>query len=117
LVYECVRRGDWRRTGFVSKSDIGIPIMGPILFILAFLIVFTIIGLLINLRWVQALEHLQDNIEKTTSLLGIKANFVVPASGIRTKWVFVSFYVIMLIGLIIGLIGLLVFGKITAVGC
>ncbi len=72
---------------------------------LSFLIFLTFVGLLLNLRWIQAFEHHRRMTKETASKLGITAEVDVPARHIwrilRTRFLFPSFYFIILVGLII----------------
>ena len=72
---------------------------------LYFLMVFTLIGFLLNCRWKHAFEHHQKCIKDTASRLGITADIDIPANHIwkviKTRYLFLSFYAIVFVGLII----------------
>jgi len=61
---------------------------------LVFVLVLTVVGLLINIRWSQAYEHHRKEIKNTAKQLGICANVVVPWKFrfLRTGYLFPTFY-------------------------
>jgi len=75
---------------------------------LIFLIFLTAVGLLLNIRWMQAFEHHRRLVKETASKIGVTAEVDVPAKHIwkilRTRYLFPSFYCIILIGLIVLLV-------------
>jgi hypothetical protein len=69
-----------------------------------FLIAFTVIGLLLNIRWKQAFNHHRDKVKATVRKLGIRGIVWVPPAKCKilsTGYFFIYFYAIILIGLII----------------
>ncbi len=88
---------------FILRSDGSLDGTGRI-WILFFLMVFTLIGFMINRRWVHALGHFQNNIENLQEILNLPVKFAVPARGfwkiLRTRHLFSVFYAIILAGLI-----------------
>jgi hypothetical protein len=70
-----------------------------------FLILLTLIGLLLNFRWKQAFEHHQEEAEAVANRLGAPVNLNIPANWFwkifGTRFLFLYFYALILIGLII----------------
>ena len=72
---------------------------------LFFLIFLTLVGFFLTLRWKQAFEHHQVQVEKTADKLGVTVNLKIPANRFwnifRTRYLFIHFYSIVFVGLII----------------
>ena len=70
---------------------------------LSFLIFLTLVGFSLTLRWKQAFEHHQNQVEKTAKKLRITANVKIPVKCkiLRTRYLFPSFYAVIFVGLII----------------
>ena len=85
---------------FIATS--GIQEVYPIYFLIA----FTVVGLLLTIRWTYAFEFHRTQIKEVASALGIRAQVKVdiPAKHVwkivRARYLFPFFYVITLIGLI-----------------
>lgn len=90
--------------GIIFKTDLTTDKIYDI-WLLVFLIVLTIIGSLINVRWMQTLIVLSKNIGEIATMLDIEEEiqFEALSTGIwkvlRTRYLFLSFYVIVLLGL------------------
>ena len=88
----------------IFGTDINID-RGNADWLLVFLMVFTAIVFLINIRWMQTLALLGEKIKGIAATLEIKEEiaFEAPIKGIwkilRTRYLFLSFYVIVFFGL------------------
>jgi uncharacterized membrane protein len=72
---------------------------------ICFLIALTLVGLCLTIRWKQAFEHHRNKIEETAKSLNMAADVDVQARHVwkmlRTRYLFSSFYFIVLVGLIV----------------
>ena len=69
-----------------------------------FLMLLTAIGLLLNIRWMQAFKYYKNKVKDTSKKLGIKGGVWAPPSKLvilKTGYLFIAFYTFAFIGLII----------------
>lgn len=75
---------------------------------ICFLIALTLVGLCLTIRWKQAFDHHRSKIEETARSLHMAADVNVLARHVwkilRTRYLFPSFYFIVLVGLIVLLV-------------
>ena len=72
---------------------------------LVFILVLTVVGLFINIRWSQAYEHHRKQVKCTARKLDIRANVDVPGNWfLRTRVLFPTFYGVIAVGLVVLLI-------------
>ena len=90
--------------GIIFKTDLTTDKINDI-WLLVFLIVLTIIGFFINVRWMQTLVILSKKTKEIATMLvpEEETQFEAPSKGIwkvlRTRYLFLSFYVIVFFGL------------------